>query len=124
MTDAMNVAPTISERPNHVRKLTWLATACLVAFVGTLLLVEAAWSIVGPVIPPDTLKSLRGAMKDDVRRILGEPSEIQRDGDWTFVRPPRQGWVTISFDENGRVHLINDEQACPGLFDNGSSWSQ
>lgn len=99
-------------------------TVATVVLIVPLIVCGAAWWIVGPVIPAHTLESIHEATRDDVRRILGEPTEIQSHRDWIYVRPPTAGWVKISFGENGRVQLINDEQACPGLFDNGSSWSR
>lgn len=92
----------------------------MVLVVGAIFLCWAAWMIVGPVIPAQTLKSLRGATQADVRRILGEPSEVQSDGTWVYDRPPTQGWVQISFDDDGLVQSVNDEQAMPEVFGSGS----
>jgi len=102
---------------------TWLCiTAALV--ICAFAVVGAAWVIVGPVIPARTLTGVRGKTQAEVRYILGEPSEIQAGGDWTYDRWPTQGWVTIGFDERGRVISINDEQAIPGLWEEPSSWDE
>jgi len=116
----MSVAANSSERTEPVRKLIWLATACLVAFGAVVSLIGAAWWIGGPVISAGTLKALRGSTQADVRRILGEPNEIMHDGDWIYDRPPNPGWVAISFDEGGSVQSVNDEQVDPVLFGSGS----
>jgi hypothetical protein len=100
-----------------------LIIAATEVLLGTLILCGAAWWIVGPVIPAHTLESLHGATRDDVRRILGGPSEIQHCGNWIYDRPPTEGWVAISFGKDGRVRTINDEQACPEIFGSGS-WEQ
>ena len=120
----MSTATTIPERSAAVRNSIRLVKLCAVGVVGVLMLIGAAWWIGGPVIPARTLESLHGATRDDVLRFLGEPSEIQSQDDWIYDRPPTAGWVKISFGENWRVQHINDEQACPGLFDKGGSWSQ
>jgi hypothetical protein len=85
-----------------------------------LLLVAAGWWIGGPVIPASTLKALRGAAQSDVRRILGAPATIMSDGGWIYDRPPNPGWVAISFDDDGQVRSINDEQVDPVTFGSGS----
>jgi hypothetical protein len=120
----MSMETTMPKRSADVRNWIRLVKFCAVGVVGVSMLVGAARWIIGPVISARTLESIHGATRDDVLRILGEPSEMQSQGDWIYDRPPTAGWVKISFGENGRVQLINDEQACPGLFDNGSSWEQ
>jgi hypothetical protein len=83
-------------------------------------LVGAAWWIGGPVIPATTLKALRGATQADVRRILGDPAEVMSYGDWIYDRPLNPGYVAISFDDDGHVRSVNDEQADPVTFGSGS----
>ncbi len=107
------------ERTEPVRKLPWLG-AVIVVGTAALLLVGAAWWIGGPVIPASTLKSLRGTTQADVRRILGDPSEVQANGGWIYARCLNPGRVQLYFDEAERVSGVNDEQACPELFACGS----
>lgn len=101
----------------------WMVVAAIAVVAGALLVCCAGWLIVGPVIPARTLELLHSAPMDDVRRLLGDPSQIQDSGNWIYDRPPTQGWVAISFNENGRVRAIDDEQACPEIFGSGS-WEQ
>jgi hypothetical protein len=65
---------------------------------------------------------MRGAGQADVRRLLGDPSEV-RDDEWIYARSLNSGWVQIRFDETERVTGVNDEQACPEFFGSGS-WQQ
>jgi len=116
----MSTTPTISDRSNSVRKLVLIARACVIAFGGMSLLAGAAWWVGGPVIPAPTLKALRGSKQSDVRRVLGEPSNIMDYGDWIYDRPLNPGWVAIAFDEDGSVRSVNDEQADPALVGSGS----
>jgi len=102
------------------RKVIRLGNVILKVFIGLLGLVGAAWQIGGPVIPAATLKSLRGATKSDVRRILGEPARIMSYGDWIYERPLNAGYVAIAFDSDDTVRSVNDEQAEPQIFGSGS----
>ncbi|HEY3969259.1 MAG TPA: hypothetical protein VGM05_32205 [Planctomycetaceae bacterium] len=85
-----------------------------------LTLTWAIWQIGGPVIPAATLRSLRGATKPEVRRILGEPASIMYYGDWIYERPLNAGYVAIAFDSDDTVRSVNDEQAEPQIFGSGS----
>jgi hypothetical protein len=71
------------------------------------------WIFFGPVVSSIKLEKLEGVTKDEVRRIVGEPEEIS-DNQWLYSWWPNQGWVSISFDGNGRVAVVNDEQV--GIF--------
>ncbi len=101
-------------------RLFFIATVCLAAFTAVILLTWAIWQVGGPVIPAATLKSLRGATKADVRRILGEPAKVMYYGDWIYERPLNAGYVAIAFDSDGTVRSVNDEQAEPQIFGSGS----
>jgi hypothetical protein len=118
----MTPSATSLERTEPRRKLTWLGVA-ISAVISALLLIAAAWWIGGPVIPASTLKGLRGATQADVRRILGDPSRVQADGEWIYARRLNPGWVQICFDGAKCVSGVNDEQACPEFFGSGS-WEQ
>jgi hypothetical protein len=78
------------------------------------------WWIAGPVFPASTLLSLRGKTREEVRQILGEPSRILEDGDWHYSRPLNPGWIEVSFDSDGRICGVNDEQVDPVTFGSGS----
>lgn len=97
---------------------------CLVpivfSIIGLVLICGAYWLVLGPVIPPGKLDGLREATRADVRRILGDPTEVHPSGNWIYMRLFNPGWVEIYFDHDGRVSVINDEQACPDLWGRGS----
>lgn len=96
------------------------AGCLIVALLGMFILCGGAWWILGPVIPAKTLVSLRAATQADVRRVLGEPTEVMEHGDWIYRRRGNPGWVAIAFDGEGRVWTINDEQVDPVTFGSGS----
>jgi hypothetical protein len=91
------------------------AVALLAAF--------CVWWIGGPVFSAGTLLSLRGKTQEEVRQILGEPSEIGESGEWYYNHPRNAGWVTIRFYA-GRIFSVDDEQAAPNLFGSGSWWDR
>ena len=102
------------------RRISCLATAVVVVFVGIVALCGGAWWVMQPVIPANTLKQIRGATRGEVRRILGEPSTIQAANHWIYERPLNPGYVSIYFDGDDRVYSINDEQVDPVTFGSGS----
>jgi hypothetical protein len=73
------------------------------------LMTVAAYSCVGPVISPRLLRQVEGATKEELVRMLGQPSQVMDYGDWIYTRWPNRGWVEIGFDENDRVLEVNDE---------------
>jgi hypothetical protein len=108
------------ERMWSSRKIIWLGKVLRKFFIGVVGLVGAVWWIGGPVIPATTLKALRGKTQDDVRRVLGKPAKVMPYGDWIYDRVLNPGYVAISFDDDGQVRSVNDEQADPVTFGSGS----
>jgi len=92
----------------------------IIGLLTMFLLCGGAWWILGPVIPAKTLFDLRGATQADVRRVLGDPTEIREPEVWIYKRQGNPGWVEIAFDASGRVWSINDEQVDPVTFGSGS----
>jgi hypothetical protein len=78
-----------------------------------LLFSALAWLLFGPVIPFRDLHSLYGASRDDVAEALGHPTAIQNDSEWIYTRWPNQGYVGVTFDQSGRVIVVNDESVFP-----------
>jgi hypothetical protein len=74
-----------------------------------LLAIATVWITSGPVISPHRLARLEVATQQDVLRELGQPAEIQSSRSWIYERWGNFGYVTISFDDQGRVRTINDE---------------
>ena len=116
----MPPAATPSQPCKQARKSFFAARVCVATFIAALLFTWAICQIGGPVIPAAKLKSLRGATKSDVRRILGEPATLMDYGDWIYERPLNAGYVAIAFDSDDIVRSVNDEQAAPQIFGSGS----
>ncbi len=99
-----------SESTSRGKSLKWAIACCCV--LGSLR-VAYLW-IGGPVIPSRKLDALRpGMTQTQVSEILGEPTEITSDRQWTYFREPNPGWVAIYFDDQKRFRDINDESPTP-----------
>lgn len=56
----------------------------------------------GDPVPPERLKQLRkGMSQEQVRAILGGPTQRYGDGQWTYKRPLVFGFVNIHWQEDG-----------------------
>jgi hypothetical protein len=100
--------------PSPGRRLAHWASIAVLPVGTAALILFALWKLFGPVFPESKLRAVDGATEADVRRILGQPSEITAQGQWIYDWWPNQGWVSITFDEGGRVCVVNDEQV--GVF--------
>lgn len=85
----------------------WIVAAVVVP-IGV---VNAFWYFLGPVIPQELLRTVvAGTAKKDVVQRIGEPSEVDLNS-WIYTRWGNQGYVVISFTDDGRVLSVNDESA-------------
>ena len=96
-----------------------LVSGCLVAAIGG---VKRAF---GPPVPLVTLRLIQAGMsEEDVRRILGAPTQVcpggreynvkgtnyMNGGQWTYTRPFVFGYVNVLFNTNRLVEFAHYEQ--------------
>lgn len=88
--------------------LLWTAAAflCFAAF-------GVQWCL-GPIVSQSTLGHLKvGMTTEEVERLLGPPDELGETGYWAYERALNPGWLTVTFNEEGRLVNYNHETAYP-----------
>ena len=87
-----------------LRVLKYLVCA---ATIGMVVLVAAAWFILGDWVPESTTARLPSATQDEVRALLGDPAHESALGDgvvrWFYYRYGRLAEFRVDFNESGRV---------------------
>lgn len=54
-----------------------------------------------------------GDSKQQIRALLGDPSDGSSATQWYYERLLNPGWVTVGFDAEDRVIFVDDEQLFP-----------
>ena len=86
-----------------------------VVIVAIALLGAVGWQVGGPIRSHRSIESINDRTRDDVIRLIGPPIEIHGD-DWLYTRTGNPGWLSIGFDETGRVESIDHEYGLIGYF--------
>jgi outer membrane protein assembly factor BamE (lipoprotein component of BamABCDE complex) len=90
----------------------------LIATAAVLVMVIAAQiafvEIAGPVIPAALVNQLKAGMsRDEVRAMLGPPSQVDGNGVWTYLKPLNPGWANVEFDDQENFVTFSQELAYP-----------
>jgi len=106
----------------HMRARNIIVLALLVLLVGAVVLVKRAF---GPPVPPSKMALIKpGMSEDDVRKLLGAPTEViaggraytvsgtnyVTGGQWTYTRFLTFGYVNVLFDTNRLVEYAHREE--------------
>jgi hypothetical protein len=97
-----------SNRLSNLRLAAIIACCSLMAFS---LLVAAGWYFVCDWVPDSITTQLRGATRDEVRQLLGEPTDHSSNTDdtpddaskWIYTRGCRLAEFQVRFGSDGRV---------------------
>lgn len=89
------------------RLTLWTLSICSLIVLGLCL-------FLGSVVSADKLRRLEpGMTREAVAQVIGKPSRITGDGVWEYERWGNPGWVSVHFDGNDRLVLVNDESVFP-----------
>jgi hypothetical protein len=105
-----------------MRPRTVIVLAVLVLLVAGILMAKRAFE---PPVPPSMMALIKpGMFEDDVRKILGAPTEViaggraytvngtnyVTGGQWTYTRFLTFGYVNVLFDTNRLVEYAHREE--------------
>jgi outer membrane protein assembly factor BamE (lipoprotein component of BamABCDE complex) len=91
-----------------------LRIAIVVAILIAGVCFAARWCL-GPVVSQATLDRLRvGMTAREVEQVLGPATDTDDDSDcWYYEKPFNPGWLTVTFDDEGRMASYGQELAYP-----------
>jgi len=93
-------------------RFVFLVTTVVACIVGGLCF-AGRWCL-GPIVPQATLDRLRDGMTaSEVEEILGPPTAYGETRCWYYSKLFNPGWLTVDFDDQGRMASYGQELAFP-----------